>query len=220
MSKNILMKEKELEEGKTDKSERYWDIWHGSIGEERAQGYPIAYGPPHDPEPAHRGRMELASSLIVGNSVLDIGCGIGHLRPFVKEGIKYTGADTSFEMLQVAKRFHPNGIFCVGDIYDLSPFRMFDTVLCQSVLIHLPKIETPIQEMWNHACKAIVFSIPIANIKTVKPLQQYENKSILMHTETWENIETIVKALDRVKGVERHLESGTKIGNTYIRILK
>lgn len=202
------------------KSERYWDVWHGDLGKERAQRYQKYYGPPHNPEPVHQGRMKLASSLIVGNSVLDIGCGIGHLLHFVKDGIEYVGADTSLEMLQVARRFYPNNIFSVGDIYDLSPFRMFDTVLSQSVLIHLPEIETPIQEMWSHACKAIVFSIPIASKKTVEPLQQYGDKSILAHVETWENIEVIIKPLDGVKSVERHLELGNKLGNTYVRILK
>ena len=201
-------------------SERYWDVWHGHLGKERAQRYPRAYGSPHNPTLEHRGRMELASSFIVGNSVLDIGCGIGHFRHFVKDDIEYVGADTSLEMLQVAKGFYPNSIFRVGDIYDLSPFGVFDTVLCQSVLIHLPEIEVPIQEMWHHARKAIVFSIPIANKKTVEPLQQYGDKLILMHVETWENIKVIIKALDGVKGIERHLEPKTKSGNTYVRILK
>lgn len=164
--------------------------------------------------------MELASSFIVGNSVLDIGCGIGHLLPFVKEGIEYMGVDTSPEMLRVAKSFHPNDIFCIGDIYDLNPFGVFDTVLCQSVLIHLPEIEVPIQEMWSHAHKAIVFSIPIGSKKSVGPLDQYGDKVILMHVDTWKNIETIIKTFDGVKGVERHLEPGTRIGNTYVRVLK
>ena len=202
------------------KSERYWDVWHGCLGAERAQRYHTAYGSPHSPEPFHRRRMELASSLIVGNSVLDIGCGIGHLIPFVKEGVEYVGADTSHEMLQVATRFHPNNVFHVGDIYDLSPFKTFDTVLCQSVLIHLPEIAAPIQEMWGHARKAMVFSIPIESKKTVSPLQQYGSKSILMHVETWENIDAIIKTLDGVKGVERHLEPETRRGNTYVRVFK
>ena len=201
-------------------SERYWDVWHGDLGKERAQRYPNAYGSPHNPNPEHRERMELASSLIVGNNVLDIGCGIGHLLHFVKDGIEYVGADTSPEMLQVARHFYPNNTFRIGDIYDLSPFRIFDTVLSQSVLIHLPEIEIPLQEMWGHARKAMVFSIPIASKKTVEPLQRYGDKLILVHVETWENIEAIIKALDGVRGVERHRELGNKLGNTYVRVLK
>jgi len=201
-------------------SERNWDVWQGRLGGARAHRYYGTYGKPQNPELEHRGRMELASSLIAGKSVLDIGCGIGHLLHFVKEGIDYVGADTSPAMIRVAKSFTPNGIFRIGDIYDLSPFDMFDTVLCQSVLIHLPKIKIPIQEMWNHARRAIVFSIPIGGIKVVRPLDRYGDKLILMHTETWENIEAIIKTLDGVKDVEKHLEPGTRMGNTYVRVIK
>ncbi len=203
-----------------ERSERNWDVWQDRPGRDRAFRYPSAYGSPHDPKPEHRERMELASSLIVGNSVLDIGCGIGHLLHFVKEGTEYVGADTSSEMMQVAESFNPNGIFRFGDIYDLSPFGMFDTVLSQSVLIHLPEIEVPIQEMWSHARKAIVFSIPIGSKKSVEPLDRYGDKLILMHVETWENIEAIIKTLDGVTGVGRHLEPRTRMRNTYFRILK
>ncbi len=202
------------------KDERYWDVWQGALGRERAERYPTAYGLPHNPEAAHRKRMELASSLIVGNSVLDIGCGIGHLLHFVKDGVEYVGADTSPQMLQVARKAYPNNVFCVGDIYDLSPFKTFDTVLCQSVLIHLPEIETPIREMWKHADKAIVFSIPIANEETLKPLQQYGNKTIFMHTTTWETIESIICSLDGIMDFGKYLEYQTKIDNTYIRVFK
>ena len=218
MGKNFLMEENQT--FKVDKSKRYWDVWDGHLGKERVKRYPKAYGSPHNPIPDHRRRMELASSLIVGNSVLDVGCGIAHLIPFVKDDVEYVGVDTSLEMIQVAKRFHPNSTFHIGDIYDLSHFRMFDTVLCQSVLIHLPEIEVPIQEMWRHARKAVVFSVPIGSKKIVSPLERYGDKVILMHVEIWEKIEAIIKTLDGVKGVERHLELGTNMDNTYVRIIK
>ena len=200
--------------------ERYWDVWHGALGSERAERYPKAYGPPHNPVPIHRRRMELAASLIVGNSVLDIGCGIGHLLHFVKSNVEYVGADTSPEMLRVARGAYPNNVFCVGDVYDLSSFKVFDTVLCQSVLIHLPEIETPIREMWDHTHKAMVFSIPIAHEKNVKPLHRYGNKSILMHTTTCENIESIVCSLDGISDIAGYPEPETKIDNMYIRAIK
>ena len=106
---------------------------------DRVKNYIRHFGTPQNPEKKHEARMEVASYLVEGDSVLDVGCGVGHFYPWVK-GMDYLGIDLSEDMLRKAREFNPNGKFEYGDVYDLSKFRVFDSVVCLSLLIHLPDI--------------------------------------------------------------------------------
>lgn len=52
-----------------------------------------------------------------GQSVLEIGCGSGHLAPrFAEAGFQYLGLDLSAEMLAIAQQKHPNLRFMLADM--------------------------------------------------------------------------------------------------------
>lgn len=132
--------------------------------EARAQLYITTYGPPNDAKPRYKQRMKLASELVIGDSVLDVGCGVGHLYPHVKTKVRvYKGVDNSFNMVKLARTHNPRGIFDVADAYDLSKEGEYDTVIALSLLIHteFKDVEKVIHQLWSHAKKALVFTIPL-----------------------------------------------------------
>lgn len=88
--------------------------------------------------------------------VLDVGCGPGHFVLFCAEkGADITGADFSSGMLNLANmRLQENGLSaCLmrANISHGLPFRekMFDKVICESVLNHLDDPLQLLQEMWR-----------------------------------------------------------------------
>lgn len=141
----------------------------------RARHYIYTYGPPNNPKPRYKLRMQSAAKLIIGNSVLDVGCGIGHLYPHIKNKVKvYRGIDGSLEMLRLAKKHNPNIDMHVGDAYDLSKEGLYDTVIALSLLIHVPfkDVSKVIKELWSHCKKALVFSIALKSPEGSKMVEK------------------------------------------------
>lgn len=97
--------------------------------------------------------------------VLEVGCGSGLVyETLVAEGVipghQYTGVDTSNEMLKLARARNPAASFMYGDAYEL-PFKdgSFDAVIAFEVLVHLPHIQKPIEEMFRVASKTVAFTV-------------------------------------------------------------
>ena len=196
--------------------ERDWEIWD----KERTEYYVKRYGHPERQDNQHRLRMRKAAELVEGDTLLDVGCGIGHLYPYVRAQVKeYVGIDTSEHMLNAAKEFYPDVEFTYGDIYDLDGFKTFDSVICQSVLIHLPEIKTPIEEMWAHTDNALIFSIPILD-KQIFKRYKYKNKRQIYHGETRSNIQKIIDELTGVKLFELHEAQRNTSSNIYFKLIR
>ena len=114
----------------------------------------------------HRGELvRLAvKSFKTGDRLLDVGCGSGlfyeHLKADFHARLKYTGVDTSHEMIEIARKRNPGVDFRLGDAFSLG-FRenSFDYVLCFEVLGHLPEIITPLTEMFRASSKALIFTL-------------------------------------------------------------
>lgn len=63
-------------------------------------------------------------------SVLEVGCGSGNLAPyFLKAGYEYVGLDLYNEMLQIARKNHPEGQFVQGDMRELNLEQVFDSII-------------------------------------------------------------------------------------------
>lgn len=103
-----------------------------------------------------------------GDSILDVGCGVGHylvsLRKHVPAKFSYTGVDGSADYVSRAQKLFPDVTFKNGDIFNLPfPDKSFDFVMCNNVLLHLPSIEQPIKELmrvsrWGALIRTLVGS--------------------------------------------------------------
>lgn len=130
----------------------------------RVENHIVTYGAPDNPSPRYKRRMLFASERVVGDSVLDVACGVGHLYHCLSPRVKlYKGIDSSKEMIRVAREYAPDGLFKVGDAYDLSEEEISDTVIAMSLLIHIERkdLQQIIEQMWMHVRKALVFTIPV-----------------------------------------------------------
>ena len=124
----------------------------------------------------HRAILDLTASYVTTDKVLDAGCGMGHFYPVLKlhhPEIEYIGFDNSIEMLKKAHEFFPEkeAFFVYGDIYDMSPFPIYPSVVCIDILIHLPDIEAAIKEMWKHVEKELILVTRVD--KTYKNVTPY-----------------------------------------------
>lgn len=132
--------------------------------EKRVENHVLTYGPPDNPTPRYKRRMLFSSEQVIGNSVLEVACGTGHLYNILKHRVtQYKGIDSSKEMIRVARKYNPSGTFIVGDAYDLSKEGVYDTVIAMSLLIHIERDDLShiIEEMWKHTRKALIFTIPV-----------------------------------------------------------
>ena len=130
----------------------------------RVENHIATYGTPDNPNPRYKRRMLFASERVVGDSVLDVACGVGRLYNILRHRTsQYKGIDSSKEMIRVAREYAPDGLFAVGDAYDLSEEGRYDTVISMSLLIHIERKDLPhiIEQMWKHTRKTLIFSIPI-----------------------------------------------------------
>lgn len=193
---------------------REWEIWD----EERAEYYEKTYGLSGQAKAAHASRMKLAQTLIEGKTVLDVGCGVGHFYPYASS-YGYTGIDSSPDMIKKAKNNFPDGVFKIGDIYDLSEHEVCDSTLSQSLFIHLPDFEKPIKQLWSRTRKVMVFSIPVGRIKTINH-REMKDKYLISHREPKDYVIGFCKSLPGVDEVTLHVEPNTVISNTYFRVSK
>ena len=66
-----------------------------------------------------------------GRQILDIGCGFGGLYDAIERfpGIRYFGIDILPEMIQIARKRHPDGTYISGDFLSME-LPVFDYVFC------------------------------------------------------------------------------------------
>lgn len=72
-----------------------------------------------------------------GDSVLDVGCGLGALAGYLERigrRVEYVGVDITPKMVDDARSRHPNAVFEVRDILAAAPARTFDVVVCSGTL--------------------------------------------------------------------------------------
>ncbi len=95
------------------------------------------------------------------DSVLDVGCGDGaYYHRLTARGEQYVGVDSSQWMVGWARAKHPNGVFKLGDICNLQfSDRSIDFVFCEGVLVNLPTLLEPLQELWRVADKWLYFNV-------------------------------------------------------------
>lgn len=91
---------------------------------------------------------------MVGNHLLDIGCGTGELLSYLPKGVHYIGFDLSQTYIDAAhERFGDRGLFVCSDVADFEPEDLVgvDLVLAIGVLHHLDdaQVRRLFQTAWN-----------------------------------------------------------------------
>ena len=106
-----------------------------------------------------------------GDSVLDVGCGSGHyLRSYKREirtPFSYTGFDATQNYIDLANKAfsgQKEASFEVGDIYDIGhEDRSFDIVVSNNVLLHLPSIKKPVEELCRVAKRSVIIRMLVGS---------------------------------------------------------
>ena len=158
-----------------DPGSRFWEPWkRPGYAEECLKGWG---SPRPEFQPRTRGqrgkrhRTARTAKCLRGKTVLDVGCGVGHLFGVLKDEVEdYLGIDSP-EMIRVARRCWPEhkDKFQIGDVFDLSGERgwgetrcgTYDTVFSLQVLQHLPVLYEALQEMWNHTLCMVHAVLPL-----------------------------------------------------------
>lgn len=114
-------------------------------------------------------KMKLVSSLVIGDSVLDIGCGTGDLYRYLND-VDYLGVDQSGDMLNRARTRNPSAKFTQQNLYELN-MPIFDTVVCLDMLHHQPDLEPAFSTLLEHAKKCLIVTLWINDRDAHHPRQ-------------------------------------------------
>ena len=133
-----------------------WRVWnkdpqYGEVLYRRATGLAP------EMESSKAAAKHLEGVIEPGSRVLDVGCGVGHylrsLRNRFDFPFSYVGVDSTAHYIELARKafaHDSSASFHLGDIYslDFEP-ESFHIVMCCNVLLHLPSVLVPIQQLWR-----------------------------------------------------------------------
>lgn len=200
---------------------REWEVWQ----EWRAGDLANSWG---DPKKCAQGEVPIkgkehwrlikkAASLVEGKSILDVGCGFGHLFSFFRDR-DYLGVDTSEHMLKRARAFFPEDKdrFQIRDVYDLSCLKEFDSVVAVGVIIHLPELEKVLKQLWSRTRICTVFSVWIGDSRTINTIDAGD-KTVFRRRYTLEDFNQIFSKLDGLRKVEKYPHS-YPLGNCFFKL--
>lgn len=109
------------------------------------------------------GRHRHVADLVVGDSVLDLGCGVALLANYIEDR-EYLGVDFSAEAIHQSRLIakNPNATFLVASFDELVLERSYDTVVLMEVLEHLtqPKRLTVAALALAHCKRRLVATVP------------------------------------------------------------
>ena len=104
--------------------------------------------------------IKLCADLLVGDTALDVGCGLCHLYEAFKSRVAcYVGVDLDIRVLEWARKRHPELEFRQANVYDLSTLgnEKFDTVFAIGLYRRLNQ-SRGVEEMLKHTRHALVLT--------------------------------------------------------------
>ena len=181
--------------------------------QERTERYLRLYKDPRLTQGSQSLLCRHAALFIKGSSVLDFGCGMGHIVPFIKEPERYVGLDYSKEMLTYLENYFPEirtiqadatqpviNLVKTLESQHLPP--RYDTTISTSLIIHIPTmvmIKNLLQNMWELSEKVMIFGVETANNKKVVREDKLTLRNISI-----ENIQVLLKELGIPSEAIRH----------------
>jgi ubiquinone/menaquinone biosynthesis C-methylase UbiE len=107
-----------------------------------AEEYAKHYSRELEKKPFDRKMLELLVERVANGEICDIGCGPGHVADYLHSlGARSCGIDLSNDMVQQARRLHPDLLFKQGNMLDLSEVgdNSFGGIAAFYSLIHIPR---------------------------------------------------------------------------------
>lgn len=150
---------------------KVWDKEYGKMFRDRANGKQP------EMESSKSVAKHLLNILSENDTIMDVGCGAGHylrtLDRVTKTKFSYIGIDATEQYIEFAKEANEKNIsplrintsFKVGDIFNLSSNNSkTDIVMCNNLLLHLPSIKKPIEELCKVAKKYLIIRTLIGKV--------------------------------------------------------
>ena len=193
---------------------RDWEPWRKpEYAESRLKLWGNPLNPPSSWEKHKYRRLRVLPKMLLGKSVLDVGCGLGHTYRLIRNTVdEYLGLDLP-AMIDICLRFFPESKFKVGDIYDLSPWGLYDTVISTQLLIHLPHLNEPLKQLWKHAKKCILITV---RPPSKKEIFKQRADGLIGHRWTREQLANAINSLNEIGEVKAW--RGNRV--IYIRVRK
>ena len=119
-----------------------------------------------------------------GDSILDLGCGLGHMVEHLEKiglNVRYTGIDTSKKSIQQAYQFR-EATYIHGTIFDIQD--RYDWGLASGVFnVEFPKLEMleTISELLSKANKGVAFNLLSNSANNNLTYENYIPKEIISH---------------------------------------
>ena len=133
---------------------------------------------------------EILSEIVCNkDSILDVGCGVGHYyrtyKRVIKVGFSYTGIDVAEECVLSGRSIwehDPNVEFSVGNIFDL-PIgdNSYDIGICTNAMMNLSAIVEPIKELLRVSRKFVVVRTTLSERSWL--IQEVFNSAWYAHTD-------------------------------------
>lgn len=108
----------------------------------------------------------VANVMEEGESVLDVGCGLGDLRLYLPENVRYTGIDYAENVIKLSLSRNPDLRLIVGDILDYKFDEKFDAVVCCGAFnlgYSSDKVYLALKKMEELARKIVILTISYAD---------------------------------------------------------
>lgn len=130
-----------------------------------------AQSSPHSLDKISKNLKEFMHYWQSGQSILDVGCGVGAVYSFLGRPEKYIGVDRNAGELEKARQYF-DADFREGDLFDLD--LKADWVLCSRVLMHVGETLRAIQKLRSYGRLCLI--VPVGKDEVSK-IETYEGKT-------------------------------------------